>query len=243
MKRNKGIKKLLKFERNERYEYVVTKEQPLSYATESFQKFLINLDYVNIDGNYKVIQFTSTLASEGKTTFITNVAYLLGQRNKKVVIVDLDLRRPKVNRVFEVPNKDGLTDFLSGKIPYDVMLNKNHEKMGVDYIVAGEKTTAVTNVLQANKLKDLIEKLKEEYDYVLLDTPPVIAVSDALYIAKHVDGVVFVVAQNAAKKALVKEAIQTLNRNNVPIIGTILTQVDLKRDGYGYSYDYTYKYE
>ena len=160
MKRNKGIKKLLKFERNERYEYVVTKEQPLSYATESFQKFLINLDYVNIDGNYKVIQFTSTLASEGKTTFITNVAYLLGQRNKKVVIVDLDLRRPKVNRVFEVPNKDGLTDYLSGKIPFDVMLNKKHDKMGVDYIVAGEKTTAITNVLQANKLKDLIEKLR-----------------------------------------------------------------------------------
>lgn len=226
----------------EHYGYIIAKEQPLSYTAESFQKVLINLDYANIDGQHKIIQFTSTLASEGKTTFISNMAYLLGQKNKKVILVDLDLRKPKVHRIFNAPNKDGLTDYLSGKIPFDQLIQTSSD-LHMDYIVTGEKTTAVVNVLEAKKLKDLLEQLKSTYDYVLLDTPPVIAVSDALYISKNVDGVIFVVAQNHAKKSLVKEAIMTLKNNHVNIIGIVLTHVDMKSGNYGYGYDYSYTYE
>lgn len=233
---------LFNVDRNERYDYIVTKEQPLSYTAESFQKVLINLDYANIDQKYKVIQFTSTLASEGKSTFVSNMAYLLGQKGKKVILLDLDLRKPKMHRVFNAANQSGLTDYLSGKVPFEGLIQKN-EGMEIDYIVTGEKTTAVVNVLESNKLKELILKLKETYDYILVDSPPVIAVSDALYISKFSDAVIFVVAQGVAKKSLVKEAIQTLRHNNVPIIGTVLTQVNIKNSGYGYGYDYTYKYE
>ena len=240
--KNKHLKYLFNGEREEKYDYIVSKEQPMSYTTESFQKVLINLDYVNIDGNYKVIQFTSTLAAEGKTTFISNMAYLMSQRGKKVCLIDLDLRKPKINRIFKVPNDNGLTDYLSGKIAFDQLIQHDKE-LGFDYIVSGEKTTAVINVLEAKKLEDLIAKLRETYDYVLLDTPPIIAVSDALYIAKHTDGVIFIVSHNHAKKSMVKEAISNLRRNNVDIIGTILTQVDLKHGEYGYGYDYSYKYE
>lgn len=229
-------------ERNERYDYLVTKEQPLSYTAESFQKVLINLDYANIDKKIKVIEFTSTLASEGKSTFVSNLAYLMGQKNQKIILLDLDLRKPKGHRVFNSANKDGLTDYLSGKVSYEKLI-KHSEEVGIDYIVTGEKTTAVVNVLEAQKLTDLILKLRESYDYVLLDAPPVLAVSDALYIAKHADGVIFVVAQNNAKKTLVREAIQTLKSSNVHIIGTVLTQVSLKSGEYGYGYDYSYKYE
>lgn len=234
--------KLFNGERNERYDYLVTKEQPLSYTSESFQKVIINLDYANIDGKIKVIQFTSTLASEGKSTFVSNLAYLLAQKNKRVILLDLDLRKPKMHRVFNVPNKDGLNDYLSSKIQYDQLI-KHSEKFGFDFIVTGEKTTAVVNVLESAKMKELIQKLRENYDYVLLDTPPVIAVSDALYVARNADGVIFIVAQGVAKKSLVKEAIQTLKNNNVHIIGTVLTQVNLKSGEYGYGYDYSYKYE
>lgn len=237
-----NTKKLFNGERTEKYDYLVTKEQPLSYTTESFQKVIINLDYANIDGNHKVIQFTSTLAKEGKSTFVSNLAYLLGQKGKKVVLMDLDLRKPKLYRVFNTINREGLTDYLSGKIDY-TQLVRHSEEVGIDYIVAGEKTTAVVNVLEAKKLKELITKLRDEYDYVLLDTPPVIAVSDSLYIARLADGVIFIVAQNTAKKTLVKEAIQTLRNNHVEIIGTVFTQVSLKHGDYGYGYDYSYKYE
>ncbi len=242
MKRNKTINELFNGERIERYDYLVTKEQPLSYVSESFQKVIINLDYANIDGNFKVIQFTSTLASEGKTTFISNFSYLLGQKGKKVCLVDLDLRKPKLHRVFNVTNRLGLNDYLSGKLEIKDLVRPSDE-VGIDYNISGEKTSAVVNVLEAKKLHDLIQNLKEQYDYVLLDTPPVIAVSDALYVAKIADGVIFLVAQNIARKTLVREALQTLQNNKVKVIGTVLTQVNLKTGEYGYGYDYSYKYE
>ena len=234
--------KLFSPERNERYDYIVTKEQPLSYTTESFQKVLINLDYANVDNKIKVIEFTSTLASEGKSTFVSNLAYLMGQKNRKTILIDLDLRKPKGHRVFNSPNKDGLTDYLSGKVPFENLIMHSDE-FGIDYIVTGEKTSSIVNILEAQKLADLINKLREMYDYILLDAPPVIAVSDALYISKLADGVIFIVAQGIAKKTLVKEAIQTLKHSNVHIIGTVLTQVNLKGGEYGYGYDYSYKYE
>ena len=234
--------KLFNGDRNERYDYLVTKEQPLSYTAESFQKVIINLDYANLDHHMKVIQFTSTLASEGKSTFVSNLAYLLAQKDKKVILLDLDLRKPKMHRVFNAPNKNGLNDYLSGKINYDQLI-KYSPDFGFDYIITGEKTTAVVNVLESDKMKKLIAQLRENYDYVLLDTPPIIAVSDALYVARNADGVIFIVAQGVAKKQLVKEAIQTLKNNDVKIIGTVLTQVDLKSGAYGYGYDYSYKYE
>lgn len=235
-------KSIFNGERAERYDYLVTKEQPLSYTTESFQKVLINLDYANIDGKHKVIQFTSTLASEGKSTFVSNLSYLLGQKGKKVVLIDLDLRKPKLNRVFNTTNREGLTDYLSGKIAYEKLV-RHSDEFGIDYIITGEKTTAVVNVLEANKLKDLIQKLRDDYDYVLLDTPPVIAVSDALYASRLADGIIFIIAQGNAKKTLVREAISTLKSNHCNILGLVLTQVNLKSGVYGYGYDYSYKYE
>ena len=201
--------KFFKRERLARHNYVITKEQPFSYVSEAFQKTLVNLEFVNVDGNFKVIHFTSSLAGAGKTTFVANIAYLLGQKNKKVVIVDLDLRKPKVNRIFDDSNIDGVTDYLNGKISYEELL-KYSEDLKINYVVAGARTLSVVNVLESNKLKDLIKKLSDEFDYVLIDSPPVIAVSDALYIAKLVDGVVFVVAQNEGKKTIINEAVNIL---------------------------------
>lgn len=235
-------RKLFQKERLAEYDYIVAYEQPFSYVAEAFQKALVNLEYVNIDGNFKVIQFTSSLAGTGKTTFISNIGYLIGKKGKRVVIVDLDLRKPKVNRIFTAPNEDGLTDYLAGKVEYDKLVRYS-EKLNVHYIVSGEKTTAVINVLEAQKLKDLIAKLRQEFDYVLVDAPPVIAVSDALYISRITDGVVFVVAQNEAKRAVINEAISTLRQSKVNIIGTAFNQVDIKEtELYSYTYGYGYGY-
>jgi len=235
-------RKLFQKENNLEYDYLVTYEQPLSFVSESFQKTLVNLEYINVDGNFKVLQFTSTLAGAGKTTFVSNIAHLIGRKGKKVVVVDLDLRKPKINRVFKVANEKGVTDYLSGKIDYQTLVNYS-EKLNMHYIVAGEKTTAVINVLEAQKLKDLIDKLRLEFDYVILDSPPTIAVSDALYISRLADGVVFVVAQKETKRAVINEAIETLRKNKVNIIGTVLTQVDVKgSELYSYMYGYGYGY-
>ena len=183
---------------------------------------------------YKVIQFTSSMQAEGKTTLISNVAYLLAQRGKKVLMVDLDLRRPKINRIFSVINKLGLTEYLLGKIEKKDLIQHSEDK--VDFIISGEKTTSVVQVLQSQKLQDLFNELKQEYDYILLDTPPVIVVSDALLVNKVADGIIFVVAHGQGRKSVVKEAITSLTRNNVPIIGIAMTQDRVnKGNRYGYT--------
>lgn len=224
------------------YNYIYTKEHPTSLVTESYHKFLINLSYVNLDNKYKVIQLTSTLAAEGKTTFLTNMAYLLAQKDKKVLLIDLDLRKPKLHRVFDFPNEQGLTDYLSGNLPLDKVIKPCARNFGpkcVDVIVSGDRTSAVVPILESQKLKDMIDLLKASYDYIILDSPPVIAVADALYISKLADGVLFLIGQKQdAKKAVVKEAIETLRKNQTPIIGICLIQVDFKDSVYGYTYGY-----
>ena len=220
-----------------KYGYLIAKEAPTSFVTEQLQKMIVNLEYANVDGKFKIIQFTSSMQSEGKTTLISNVSYLLAARGKKVLVVDLDLRRPKVNRIYSVINKDGLTEYLLGKIDKKTLIRKSED--GIDYIISGEKTSSIIQILESQKLKELFLELKSEYDYILLDTPPVIVVSDALLINRVADGVIFIVAHGLGKKSMVKEAIQSLTRNNVPIIGLCMTQDKVTK---GKKYGYTYKY-
>ncbi len=225
--------------RIEKYDYLVTRNEPLSFTTESFQKIVIDLDYLNIDNNHKVLQFTSTQPSEGKSTFVSNLAYLLQQKNKKVILLDLDLRRPKINRAFNVPNENGITDYISSKITLEQAINTS-DLIGIDFMVAGEATNLVANVLESTKMKELIDELRTRYDYVLLDTPPIIAVSDSILISKLADGVIFIVAQGKARKSLVKEAINSLKKYDVNILGIVFNQVKMDQAGYGYKNNYSY---
>ncbi|MDI6453087.1 CpsD/CapB family tyrosine-protein kinase [Peloplasma aerotolerans] len=232
-----GFKKELE----ENYEYVVAKEKPFSYTTECIQKVIANMEMTNVDQKNKIIQFTSSLSGEGKTTIISNIAYLMSRKNKKVIVVDLDLRKPKMQRVFDVPNRHGLTDYLKGNITQDEMI-RHSLSHGVDYILTGEQTNAIINVLESQKLKDLISTLRLAYDYILIDSPPVIAVSDPLYISRLVDGILFCVADKRASKPLVKEAVQTVQRANSNILGMLMTRSIVMEKGYRYRYEYVYNY-
>ena len=223
------------------YNYIWTSENPVSFITEMYQKFLANLEFVNVDKKYKVIQVTSSISGEGKSTFISNVAYLLAKKGLKTILIDLDLRRPKVHRIFDVENNYGLTDVLTEKVSLDKAIKKRKD-LRFDVITSGEKTTAVTNVIESKKLMNLIEDLKSKYDYILIDSPPVINVSDALYISKLTDAVVFLVSQSITKKSVASEAVKILKLNNVNIIGAVLTHVDIRNSRYGYSYGYGYDY-
>ena len=233
--------KLFNKSNNLDYNFIWTKEKPMTFITEAYHKFLANLEYVNVDKKLKVIQVTSSISGEGKSTFLSNVAYLLSKKGLKTILVDVDLRKPKVHRIYDVENNSGLTDVLAERETLEKAIKKE-KKLGFDVLTSGEKTTAVTNLIESKKMLNLIEKLKSEYDYVLIDSPPVINVADALYISKFTDAVVFVVSQKITKKSVALEAIKILNLNQVNIIGTVLTQVDLRNNRYGYSYGYGYDY-
>ena len=212
MARNKD--KILNKKKHIPYNYIWTRENPISFITESYQKFLANLEYINVDKKYKVLQVTSSVSSEGKSTFLGNIAFLLGQKNQKCILVDLDLRKPKVHQIYDSENSKGVTDVLLGRASLEEAIKKD-KKLGFDVITAGEKNNAVINLLESKKMKELISQLRNSYDIILVDSPPVMNVSDALYISKITDAIVFVISQNDTKRAVVKDAVNLLKQNQI----------------------------
>lgn len=239
---NKKLKDLLGKPRVEDYAYLVAKNRPLSFVAESFQKIVLNIEFLNVDNNYKVLQFTSTEPSEGKSTTISNIAYLLAKEGKKVLLIDLDLRKPKLNRVFDDHISANLTDYLTGKAEIKDII-QHSEDLGIDYIINKDSSTAVINLLKSQKLAQLLEGFRNQYDYILLDSPPVESLSDALYVTKLADGVIFVIGYGQAKKVNVKDSVEALKKHGANILGAILSQVEMKRKLRTYNYYYLSKKE
>lgn len=225
-----------------REEAIVVDKYENGSIVEAYNRLRDNILYFSLDGNNRVIQIESSLASEGKTTLATNLSVSLAQANKKVVIVDLDFRKARTHRPFRVENVDGLTDYLIDKVSYEKMVKKT--EYGVDLINRGSSIQNTISVLTSDKFKNLIKELKEKYDYVILDCPPVLVVSDYIHIGQVSDCCLFVVAHGITKKAQVKEAINELKKNNINIIGNVFTFYNATKDqkGYGYGYGY-YEYK
>ena len=210
---------------------------------ESIDRLKDNLLYYAIDGNKKIIQFESSMSGEAKTTTTVNLAVALGSSGKKVVVIDLDFRKPRVHRAFRLDNENGISDYLIGKIDKKLMLKQaSYENVWV--ITRGSEVQNPTSILTSEKMSALLNELKQEFDFVLLDCPPVLMISDYIHIARLSDGVIFNVAYGKTKKAQVKEAISLLRKNNIPIIGAVFTFYDPKKaNNYGEYYNYYYSYE
>lgn len=230
------MRRLFSRKKLEDYNHLEVLERPNSYTSESIQKLIINLEYANVDKKYQAIQVTSTLSREGKTTLVGNMSILLAQRNYKVIVVDLDLRKPKVHRVFQLPNDVGVSNYLHGSATLKQAIKKTTH--GVDVLVSGERTSAVATLLQSEKLRELIVSLKEDYDYILIDAPPVQVNSDAVMISKLIDGVIYVVGYNLVKKNLIRDSVSELLRHDIKIVGAVLTQVKLPKRSFHYNYYY-----
>ena len=211
---------------------------------ESIDRLKDNVLYYAIDGKNKVIQFESSISGEAKTTTNVNLAVALGESGKKVVIVDLDFRKPRVHRAFKLDNENGISDYLIDKIDKTKMIKKT-EYNNVYLISRGSEVQNPASVLTSNKMFNLINELREEFDFVLLDCPPVLMISDYIHISRLSDGVIFNIAYGKTKKAQVKEAIGLLRKNNISIIGTVFTFYDPKKaNNYGdyHYYNYYYSY-
>jgi len=229
------IKSLTKTKRTTNDQYIISKEQPLSFVTESFQNVILNIETANVDQTIKTIQITSTLPDEGKSTLIANLGYLLAKQNKKILMIDLDLRRPKLHRIFNVSKKLGFIDYTLRKYELKDMIRPTFQN-NLDVLVSGSKTELISNILISNKLKEMINLLKETYDYILLDSPPVLSASDALYISKLSDAIIYVIAEDKAKKASIKEAVELLIQQKANILGSVLTQKESHFNHYSTKY-------
>lgn len=225
------LKEIFGKKNNQNYEIYVATNPSSSYA-ESFRKIPINLRYFNVDNQPRVIQVSSALPGEYKTTTSTNLAAVYKENGHRVVLVDCDLRKPKVHRATKLLNDVGLTNYLVDKISYEELIKTS--EYGFDVITSGESVPYPHVVLNSKKFEELLERLKEEYEYIIVDSPPVLLVTDGLILSEKVDTTLFVINQKVVKKSAVKEALQLLDQSNAKVSGIILSNV--KNNSQNYSY-------
>ena len=235
-----GIKLFGKKERISRSESIFYNKKGFGLAKESIDRLKDNILYWAIDGEKKVVQFESSVSGEAKTTTNANLAVALGDAGKKVVLVDLDFRKPRVHRAFKLENTNGISDYMIDKISKESLI-KETEYANVSVITRGSEVQNPTSILTSAKLENLIAELRQEFDFVLLDCPPVLLISDYIHIARLSDGVIFNIAFASTKKAQVKDAIALLRNNNIPIIGAVFTFYNPKKaNSYSEYSNYSY---
>lgn len=206
------------------------------HIMESFEKLQVNVGLAFVDKKLQVLQVTSSVQDEGKTTAAVNLAYSYANRGYKVLIVDLDLRRPKIHRNFNLPNEKGIVDYAAGNCKKEELVKQTD--YGIDVVFTGSKTPYPAKVLESDLLRALLEEAKEIYDYIILDTPPVSIVVDPILVSKNVDGVLFIVQAEKTKKSIIKESLGILKNAQANIIGLVLTSVKDKYTRYSYKYYY-----
>ncbi len=211
-------------------------------ASKSYARLRDNVLFLNADGKNKVIQIESSIAHEGKTTLACNLAVSLGMTNKKVIIIDLDFRRPKVHQRLDVDIEGGLAEYMLGKLELEQIIKKTKYK-NVEMITRGGKVYNSSLVFVSEKFTSFIAKLRETYDYVILDCAPVLLVSDYIHICRVSDGILFAVAYGITSKNYIIDAIRELRRNNANILGSVFTLYDEKKDkNKAYIGEYYYKH-
>lgn len=185
----------------------------------------------------KTILITSSQPKEGKTATAVNIAISLAQLNKKVVIIDTDLRKPRISKIFMIYNRTGVSNFLAGTIPPNQIIFRT-EIPNLYIIPSGPTPPNPAELLATPKMTSLLEGCKKTFNFIILDSPPLLAVTDAQILANKIDGVVFVVHGGVTPKEAVKLGREKLQNAN--IIGIVLNQINLEQHGYYYQHYYQY---
>ncbi len=209
---------------------------PKGPSAEAFRTIRTNVEFAQVGGQpLKVLQITSSEASEGKSTIIANLAVALSKTGHKVILVDLDLRRPSQHRTFGISRTPGISDHLVGQA--DVVVH-SIEKYELDLVPAGNEPPESQRLLSSNGLNELVEKWRETYDYILLDTPPLL-VADSLVISRMSDMVLFVVRPRHCRRTNLKLA-QSAHERMELVKGLIINGVTTRRGGYYHYYRGSY---
>ena len=232
--------------------YANIKDKPLaieddlrSNVSESLRALRANLQYILITDNKTKRILTSSLhPGEGKTFISTNLSSFIAHTDKKVVILDFDMHKPKVHKVFNMVNKVGLSSYLIGKKPLDEIIQSSSVQ-NLDVITAGPIPPNASDLILNEKVEQLLLELEEIYDYIFIDTPPLMLISDSLVLMKHVNIGLFVFNTDKASKQGLNYLESLLEQNNITKVSLILNNVKHKRWLYyygKYSYKYSYKY-
>ena len=205
---------------------------PRSPAAEAYRTLRTNIQFSSLDKPLRTLLVTSTAPGEGKSTAIANLAVTMAQAEKRVILVDCDLRRPALHTLFGVPNDEGLTSLMhqeGGNLPLQPT-----GVPGLQLLTSGPLPPRPADILGSCRLEAVIATLAEHADMVLFVTPPVTAVTDAAVLATRVDGVLLVFRSGSTKPGRAREAHELLEKVNAHILGVVLTDVWDEHDRYRY---------
>ena len=217
---------------------LTAKEDSKSPITEAYRMLRTNIQFSNEGKGLKTIAFTSAGPNEGKSTVVANLAVVMAQAGHKVVLIDCDLRNPSLHNVFNLSNKGLSNCVMAGENVFDVV--QSTEVQDLDVLTSGPIACYPSELLGSKQMQKVLDELATKYDYILIDTPPVVAFTDAAVVAAKADGVILLMEWGKVKPALAKEAKQILEHTKSNIIGVILNkvEVDTNPDAVGYYHLY-----
>lgn len=210
----------------------IVEKKPKSISTEAYKSLRTNIQYSSFDDEYKTIVVTSSEPGEGKSTTSGNLALVLAQGESNVLLIDCDMRKPTLHKKFAISNTSGLSDLLQCKSKMNLEKISYKYNNNLTIITSGKIPPNPSEMLASKAMSNFLEEMKSKFDYIILDTPPIHAVTDSQILARKVDGVLLVVRANKTKKDLVNNSINSIKNIKANFIGVVLNGVDISDNKY-----------
>ncbi len=216
-------------------------KDPKSPISEAYRTIRTNLQFIGVDREVKIVEVTSSVPNEGKSTTIASLAIVMAQAGKKTLLVDCDFRNPTQHKLFGLRNK-GFSNCIATGGDFRSFIQQIDQE-NLDILTSGPVAPNPSEILMSNRMQEFLNEAREIYDYVLIDTPPVIPVTDAAVLSNKTDGIILVIASGEDKPELLKDAKDRLDQAGAKILGCILNKVPVSESSYGnkhYGYGYYY---
>ena len=210
----------------------VMEKAPKSIDAEAYRSLRSNIEYSSFDDEYRVIVVTSSVPGEGKSTTSGNLAIALAQSGNSVLLVDCDMRKPSIHKNFKISNAAGTAELLLRKKLFEEVANNYNENLTI--ITAGKIPPNPSEMLASRAMTAFIEEMKKEFKYIILDTPPLQAVTDAQVLSTKADGVLLIVRAGSTKREMVFNSVDLIKKVQGKVIGTVLNGVENKKNNYYY---------
>ena len=230
---------------------LISEISPFSTRAEAYRHLRTNVEFLRADNPPQVISIASPLPGEGKTTTALNLGIAFAQSGYKVLCMECDLRRPSTSEYIEYDDTQyGVTEILNGEAPLKSqkslnLLIKFDERSGVHFLTSGKRATNPAELLDSPTFEKLIKMLRKEFDYIFIDSPPLLPVTDGGLIAQQADGVLLILKAGSTKTDQFRGGRDLLTKVNASVLGVVLNMIPLNRNGeaYGYRYGYSYGYQ
>jgi capsular exopolysaccharide synthesis family protein len=214
---------------------------PKSPATEAFRSIRTNLQFMSPDRELKIIMVTGAEPGVGKSTIAANLALTFSMTGEKAFLLDTDMRKPMLHKLFDLPNFQGLSSYLAGKEDDLDQLITECKHSGTYLLSSGPIPPNPSEMLNSQRMVRLLNKLREREGITIIDAPPLLPVTDSVLLSQKIDGVVLVASANETKKEVYKKGLERLKRVNANVLGSVLNKFPVKKNSY-YNYQSDYYY-